>query len=122
MNVYDPLLGDWLAPGPGRSLTVAAVAGVGLLDRTMSQAYRAEASPVADVQGAFHSTDLTHFVNSVWGRVPVAVASACALLDIVCHRGSIVGYGDDPNHAGAAVIARAFEKAIGRLRAPSPAT
>jgi hypothetical protein len=118
MNVYDPLLGDWLVPGTGRSLAVAAVAGVGLLSKTMGQAYRAEASPIADVQGAYHSTDLTHFVSSRWGRVPVAVASACTLLDIVCHQGSLIGYGDDPNAAGAVVIAHAFEKAIGRLPPP----
>ena len=66
MNVYDPLLGDWLAPGPGRSLAVAAVAGVGLLSKTMGEAYHAEASPTADVQGAYHSADLTHFVGSSW--------------------------------------------------------
>jgi hypothetical protein len=118
MNVYDPLLGDWLAPGTGRSLAVAAVAGVGLLSRTMGQAYQAEASPIADVQAAYHSADLTHFVNSSWGRVPVSVASACTLLDIVCHQGSLIGYGDDPNYAGAVVIAHAFEKAIGRLDPP----
>ena len=118
MNIYDPLLGDWLAPGTGRSLAVAAVAGVGLLSKTMGQAYHAEASAVADVQGAYHSADLTHFVESSWGRVPVSVASACALLDIVCHRGSLIGYGDDPNDAGAVVIAQAFEKTIGRLAAP----
>jgi len=118
MNVYDPLLGDWLAPGTGRSLAVAAVAGVGLLSKTMGRSYHAEASPVADVQGAYHSADLTHFVNSSWGRVPVSVANACTLLDIVCHQGSLIGYGDDPNYAGAVVIAHAFEKAIGRLAPP----
>lgn len=118
MNVYDPLLGDWLAPGPGRSLAVAAVAGVGLLSKTMGEAYHAEASPTADVQGAYHSADLTHFVGSSWGRVPVSVASACTLLDIVCHPGSLIGYGDDPNDAGAVVITHAFEKAIGRLAPP----
>jgi hypothetical protein len=118
MNVYDPLLGDWLAPETGRSLAVAAVAGVGLLNKTMGQAYHAEASPVADVQGAYHSADLTHFVNSSWGRVPISVASACTLLDIVCHQGSLSGYGDDPNSPGAVVIAHAFEKAIGRLAPP----
>jgi hypothetical protein len=118
MNVYDPLLGDWLAPGTGRSLAVAAVAGVGLLSKTMTQAYQAEASPIADVQGAFHSVDLTHFVRSPWGRVPVAVASACTLLDIVCQQGSLIGFGDDPNNVGAVVIARAFQKAIGRLTPP----
>jgi hypothetical protein len=118
MNVYDPILGDWLANGSGRSLAVAAVAGVGLLDKTMVQAYRAEASPIADVQGAYHSADLRHFVASRWGRVPVAVANACTLLDIVCHQGSVIGYGDDPNDAGAVVIAHAFETAIGRLAPP----
>jgi hypothetical protein len=119
MNVYDPLLGDWLAPGGGRSLAIAAVAGVSLLSKTMGQAYAAESALTADVQGAFHSTDLTHFVRSPWGRVPVAVASACTLLDIVCHTGSLIGFGDDPTNAGAVVIARAFEKAIGRLRPPT---
>jgi hypothetical protein len=118
MNVYDPILGDWLANGSGRSLAAAAVAGVGLLDKTMGQAYRTEASPVADVQGAFHSADLRHFVRSRWGRVPVAVENACSLLDIVCHQGSFIGYGDDPNDAGAVVIANTFEKAIGRLAPP----
>jgi hypothetical protein len=118
MNVYDPLLGDWLAPGTGRSLAVAAVAGVGLLSKSMGQAYHAEASPTADVQGAYHSMDLKHFVRSRWGRVPFAVASACTLLDIVCQQGALIGYGDDPNDAGAVVIAQAFEKAIGRLAPP----
>ncbi len=118
MNVYDPLLGDWLAPDTGRSLAVAAVAGVGLLSKTMGQAYQAETTPTADVQGAYHSADLTHFVSSRWGRVPVSVASACTLLDIVCHQGSFIGYGDDPNNAGAVVVARAFEKVIGRLAPP----
>jgi hypothetical protein len=61
MNVYDPLLGDWLAPGTGRSLAVASIAGVALLSKTMGQAYRAEAAPMANVEGAYHSADLTHF-------------------------------------------------------------
>ena len=119
MNVYDPLLGDWLAAGTGRSLAAAAVAGVGLLSKTMVQAYQAEASPTADVQAAYHAADLTRFVSSRWGRVPVSVASACTLLDIVCKRGSFIGSGDDPNDAGAVVTAHAFEKAIGRLSPPS---
>ena len=118
MNVYDPLLGDWLASGTGRSLAVASIAGVGLLSKTMGQAYRAEAAPVANVQRAYRSADLKQFESSPWGRVPTAVANACTLLDIVCHQGSLIGYGDDPNQAGAVVIARAFEKAIGRLHPP----
>ena len=89
-----------------------------MLGETMGQAYRAESVPLANVEGAFHSTDITHFESSPWGRVPVAVASACTLLDIVCHQGSLIGFGDDPNQAGAVVVARAFEKVIGQLRPP----
>jgi lysophospholipase L1-like esterase len=110
MNVYDPLLGDWPAPGTGRSLAAASIAGVDLLNKTMGQAYRAEAAPVANVEEAYHSADLTHLESSPWGRVPVAVANACTWLDIVCRQGSLIGYGDDPNQAGAIVVARAFER------------
>jgi lysophospholipase L1-like esterase len=119
MNVYDPLLGDWLAPpGPSRSLAIAAIAGLGTLNTDMEQVYAAASVPVANVQDAFQGTDMTHLVASQWGEVPVAVDRACSLLDIVCHAGQSEGFGDDPNTAGAAVIATAFEKVIGPLHSP----
>jgi hypothetical protein len=90
-----------------------------MLDSTMSADYRAVASPVADVATAFASTDMTHLVSSRWGRVPVAVARACTLLDITCQRGQPEGFGDDPDGAGARVIARTFETTIGHLRPPA---
>ena len=97
MNVYDPLLGDWLAPGTGRSLAVAAVAGVGLLSKTMDQSYHADASPIADVQEAYHSADLTHFGGFKLGS-RTGVGGKC--LHVARYRvssGSLIGYGDDPN-------------------------
>jgi hypothetical protein len=115
MNVFDPLLGDWLASGQGRSIATAAAAGLRLLSQTMGRAYAGASMPMADVLGAFRSSDLTDLVNSRWGRVPIAVVRACTLLDIVCHRGSFIGFGDDPNDAGAMVIAHAFERVIGHL-------
>jgi hypothetical protein len=119
MNIYDPILGDWLAPGAGRSLALAAVAGVKLLNADMETSFAAAAIPVANVESAFDSNDMTRFVSSPWGRVPVAVDAACRLLDITCRAGSVEGFGDDPNSSGAVVIAHAFEKVIGTLHPPA---
>lgn len=116
MNVFDPLLGDWLGPGASRTLALqAGLNGVPVLNQAMDMDYGVAAAPVADVQSAFDSTDMTHFVGSRWGRVPVAVARACTLLDITCHKGQEEGFGDDPDVAGAQVIAKAFEVTIGKL-------
>jgi hypothetical protein len=50
MNVYDPVLGDWLAPpAPSRSLATGAIAGLGTLNTDMEQVYTAASVPVAYV-------------------------------------------------------------------------
>jgi len=116
MNIYDPLLGNWLAPGAGRALALAAVAAVRRLSNDMDERLAAASMPVANVEGAFDSNDMGRFVSSPWGRVPVAVDRACQLLDITCRAGVVEGFGDDPNDAGAVVIARTFEHVIGVLR------
>lgn len=113
MNVYDPLLGDWLAPpGPAKTLATEAIAGLTILNNDMDEVYEAAASPIANVQQAFRVQDMSTMVRSKWGSVPLAVRTACTLLDITCHRGAAEGFGDDPNLAGAVVIARAFDKVI----------
>jgi len=119
MNVFDPLLGDWLGPKGARSEAMLGVSAVSQLDQAMDEDYAAASSPIVNVEAAFDSTDMTHFVNSRWGRVPIAVAKACSLLDIGCRKGASELFGDDPNLAGAVVIAEAFEKAIGHLRRPA---
>lgn len=119
MNIYDPLLGDWLAPGAGRALALAAVTGVKQLSNDMDERFAAASIPVANVESAFDSNDLAQFAASPWGRVPVAVERACQLLDITCRAGFVEGFGDDPNDAGAVVIARTFEHVIGVLRPPA---
>ncbi|MGA2211132.1 MAG: SGNH/GDSL hydrolase family protein [Acidimicrobiales bacterium] len=119
MNIFDPLLGDWLAPGAGRAFALEAVGGVKLLNTDMEKSFAAAAIPVANVEGAFDSNDLGHVVSSPWGRVPVAVDVACRLLDIMCREGREEGFGDDPDAAGAVVIAHAFETVIGTLQPPA---
>jgi lysophospholipase L1-like esterase len=113
MTYYDPFLGDWLAGGTVRSLALLTVPILRQFNGLLRTTYAKLGDRVADVQGAFGSTDLRTYVNSPWGSVPVAVDDACSFLDIKCHVGKPEGFGDDPNDAGAVVIAKAFEATIG---------
>jgi hypothetical protein len=96
-------------------VAVASVTGLLRLNRELTQLYGGRRH-TADVQGAFRATDLKTLVASPWGGVPIAVKRTCLWLDVTCQQGGPGGFGDDPNDAGAVVIARAFERTIGRLR------
>jgi len=113
MNYFNPFLGDWVAGGSGQTFAVSSVAELQLFNQVLEGAYAGEDVPVADVADAFESNDLTDMVSSPWGPVPVAVDKACTLLDITCTVGQLEGFGDDPNAAGATVIAGAFETTMG---------
>ncbi len=113
MNYFNPFLGDWVAGGSGQTFAVSSVAELQLFNQVLEGAYAGEDVPVADVADAFESNDLTDLVSSPWGQVPVAVDKACTLLDITCTVGQLEGFGDDPNAAGATVIAGAFETTMG---------
>jgi lysophospholipase L1-like esterase len=115
MTYYNPFLGNWLAGGAARSLTLATTQGLLALNRELTSLYGGP-KKTADVQGAFKATDFTTKVASRWGTIPIAVNRACSWLDIVCNTGAIEGFGDDPNPTGAAKIALAFERTIGVLR------
>jgi lysophospholipase L1-like esterase len=120
MTYYDPYLTLWPSGGRYRTVAVASVAGLVRLNRELSRLYGGPLR-TADVQGAFRATDLKTLVPSRWGRVPIAVKRACSWLDVVCRAG-LPGFGDDPDDAGAVVIAGAFERTVGptlsRPRAP----
>ncbi len=118
MNYYDPFLGDWLAGGSTQVEANLSVSLVTNLNTLLAGAYQRVGAPVADVESAFKTTDLTDMVASQWGTVPVAVDKACTLLDITCTVGQVEGFGDDPVPAGATVIAHAFEQAIGSTIGP----
>jgi lysophospholipase L1-like esterase len=113
MTYYDPFLGDWLAGGTTQTVALDTVPILVHLNHLITNIYTSFGDRTADVQGAFESTDLQTFVDSPWGSVPVAVSNACSLLDITCQAGMPEGFGDDPNPAGAVVIAEAFETTIG---------
>ena len=116
MTYYDPFLGDWLGRGAPRAQALATLPGLRLLNRELVALYGSRRT--ADVQGTFRSLNFSSRVASPWGLVPPAVARACTWLDISCHVGAAEGFGDDPNFAGAAAIAGAFERLIDRqLRA-----
>jgi lysophospholipase L1-like esterase len=114
MSYYDPLLGEWLAGGTLRELALTTVSSLVALNRELTTLYGGPRK-TADVQGIFRSTDLTTMVASPWGTVPIAVKRACSWLDITCHAGAPEDLGDDPNDAGAVVIATAFERTLDRV-------
>ncbi|MGH9918327.1 MAG: SGNH/GDSL hydrolase family protein [Nitrososphaerales archaeon] len=118
MNYYDPFLGDWLAGGTEQAATVTGVSEIAAIDSFFKGVYAQFSNPIADVESAFDTTDLTDMVSSTWGEIPLAVDKACTLLDISCQSGQTEGFGDDPNNAGAAVIAQAFEQVIGSAITP----
>jgi hypothetical protein len=114
MTYYDPFLGDWLAGGAPRARALSTLPGLRLLNNELTTLYGGRWT--ADVQGVFRSFDFRSLVASPWGRVPVAVAHVCAWLDITCRAGAPEGFGDDPNFAGAVVIAGAFDRVLDRRR------
>jgi IPT/TIG domain/Calx-beta domain len=119
MNYFDPFLGNWLEGLGGQMLAETSVQGLVTLNTTLGDLYAQAGDPVANVQDAFHSTDLTTIVvGTPWGDIPIAVERACSLLDITCVIGQFEFGGDDPSVDGAAVIAQAFEDVIGVLPPP----
>lgn len=78
MNYYLPALAEWRNGLVGRALarvTELAAAGYNSL---LTQVYRAFGVPVADVFGAFHTSDFSHQVTvPTLGRMPRNVAAIC---------------------------------------------
>lgn len=121
MNYFDPLLGDWLSPAgsSAQTLLTESETAIQLLNSGLADVYSGAGSPVADVYDAFNTSNLTRLFHSKWGRVPLAVKKACSLLDISCQAGHPEGFGDDPNDAGARVIARAFDEVVHLASTPA---
>lgn len=113
MNYYNPYLNYWLLGPSARPLVMQTVFGQQLLNQQLARTYAKFGVPVANVQDAVRSTDMTTMVASKWGRVPVAVQQACTLLNITCPP-VVVRLENDPNVAGAAIIAEQFELTIRR--------
>jgi lysophospholipase L1-like esterase len=79
MTIYDAFLPAWLDGPPGREIARRSVwDAVVPLNTHFSEIYRAAGLPVADVEGAFATTDFeTEVEMARVGRVPINVARAC---------------------------------------------
>jgi hypothetical protein len=119
MNYFDPFLAYWTGGALGRSVAEESVTIIGEVNAAITAGYATKSIPVADVSGAFQTTDLSQKVKTSFGRVPVAVANACQWLDFTCAKNE-PGFAEDTNPAGALVVAGAFEKEIPVNLSPGP--
>jgi len=102
LNYYDPFLAAWLTGPAGQAVAQQSVPLLGVLNGIIADATGAVGGSVADVAGAFHSTDFTPvIVPSLGGSVPRNVATVCALT-WMCVESNI-----HPNDDGYAVLAAA---------------
>jgi lysophospholipase L1-like esterase len=103
MTYYDPYLASWLAGPAGQQVAQQSVVLTTQLNQALTGVYRVSSAGVADVEGAFATTDLTTMTTLPGvGDVPLAVANICTLT-WMCSRRDI-----HPNSAGYAVIAESF--------------
>ncbi len=111
MNYFDPFLAYWPDGALGRIVANESVTVIGEVNAAIADGYSGQSIPVADVAGAFQTTDLSQKVKTSFGRVPVAVANVCNWLDFTCAKNR-AGFGEDTNAPGALVVAGAFEKVL----------
>ena len=74
MNLYDPFLALWLQGPQGQALALASLQLSVALNNEFAQVYGAFGVPVADIAGAFLTTDMTLIAG-----VPLDVRVICAL-------------------------------------------
>ena len=112
MTYFDPLLALWTAPGFPHDLVVANADVWHAINETLAQTYAGLGVPVADVEGAFSSSDFDTIVHTRgFGDLPLNVARVCQW-SYMC-----ATQGDDshPNTIGYAAIARAVETALATI-------
>ena len=107
MTYYVPELAAWLTGPAGQAFAQGAVPLAQALNGALSGAFATVRAPVADVFGAFGSTDFTDMVTVPGiGAVPANVAAICQWT-WECAPPPI-GPNEHANAAGYAVIAGAF--------------
>lgn len=106
-TVYDPLLAYWFSDPAKAQLSVAVIAGTpdGGVNDFVSGIYASRGVPVADVEGAFHTTDWTP--TAPYG-IPRNVATVCAWTGVCAQPPD-----NHPNTAGYHAMALAWAEALG---------
>jgi lysophospholipase L1-like esterase len=107
-TIYDAVLGNWLLGPEGQALATASVPVFATISGFLSSIYATAGMPVADVQGAFSTTDFTP-VPELEG-LPLNVARICQWTWICAP--APFGPNNHPNATGYGVIARAFATAM----------
>jgi lysophospholipase L1-like esterase len=114
MNLYDPFLAAYLTGSAGQQLATESVSVDQTLNQLLAQTDQAFGVQTADVQDAFSTTDFSTTVPLPGvGSVPLNVARICEWTWMCAP--APVGPNIHANATGYQVIARAFERAIGRL-------
>ncbi|HEY6015029.1 MAG TPA: SGNH/GDSL hydrolase family protein [Candidatus Limnocylindrales bacterium] len=111
-TIYDPFLGAWLTGPDGRSFAELTVFGAIVpLNQLLTGIYGAAGMPVADVEGAFSTTDFTTTVPlEPFGDVPLNVVRICQWTWICA--APPLGPNNHANAAGYQAIAQAFAKVL----------
>jgi lysophospholipase L1-like esterase len=117
MNYYDPFLGDWLTGADGQALARASEMLAEQANSLLAGIYANAQVPVADVQAAFQTGDLTDQASLNGQTVPIDVARICQWT-WMCVPPAPQTPSVHPTSEGYGVIAGAFEAAIGTLQAP----
>jgi lysophospholipase L1-like esterase len=107
-TIYDPFLAYWLTGPAGQALAQLSVAAAIVpLNQLLTGIYRAAGMPVADIQGAFSTTDFATMVPMPpFGLVPLNVVRLCQWT-WVCAPGPL-GPDNHANAAGYHAMAEAF--------------
>ena len=105
---YDPFLGAWLTGPEGRAFAELTVfAAIVPLNQMLTGIYGAAGMPVADVEGAFSTTDFTTMVPlAPFGDVPLNVVRICQWTWICVP--PPLGPNNHANAAGYQAMAQAF--------------
>lgn len=107
MSVYNPFLGAWLLGPEGEQFAAESAPLMAAVNGLLRQVFNAAGMPVADVEGAFSSSDFATMVLLPGvGTVPINVARIC-LWTWVCVPPPR-GPDNHANAAGYGVMARAF--------------
>jgi lysophospholipase L1-like esterase len=113
MTLHNPFLAAWLQGPDGQAYAqYTETALMGPIDALLRGIFQSAGARVADVEGAFSSSDFTTLVDLPGaGMVPINVARICTWT-WVCAPPPL-GPDNHPNRAGYAVIARAFAVTLG---------
>ena len=113
MTLYNPFLGAWLTGPDGQEFAeFSTFSGIVPINGLLRGIYTHAGASVADVEGAFSTTDFETFVTLPGvGDVPINVARIC-MWTWICAPAPL-GPDNHANTAGYGVMARAFADQLG---------